>query len=59
MKKDVHRPQSCNFIQKEALGTESSGEFCEICKNTFFTEHLWTTAFKISQVVIKRLTTSI
>ena len=24
-----------------------SCEFCEISKNTFFTEHLWTTASKI------------
>ena len=42
-----------NFIKKEALAQEFSCEFCEISKNTFFTEHLWTTAsvcFKISDI---------
>ena len=33
-----------NFIQKEPLTQVFSCEFCEISKNTFFTEHLWTTA---------------
>ena len=33
-----------NFIKKEALAQVFSCEFCEISKNTFFTEHLWTTA---------------
>ena len=37
------RPQPCNFIKKETLAQMSSCEFCEISKNTFFTEHLWTT----------------
>ena len=27
-----------------------SCEFCEIFKNTFFTEHLWTSAFEIRNV---------
>ena len=31
---------ACNFIKKETLAQVFSGEFCEICKNTFFTEHL-------------------
>ena len=35
---------SCNFINKETLAQGFSCEFCEIFKNTFFTEHLWTTA---------------
>ena len=35
---------SCNFIKKETLAQVFSCEFCEIPKNTFFTEHLWTTA---------------
>ena len=41
----IHRkipapPQACNFI-KEDLAQAFSCEFCEIFKNTFFTEHLW------------------
>ena len=32
------------FIKKETLAQVFSCEFCEISKNTFFTEHLWTTA---------------
>ena len=32
------------FIKKEALAQVLSCEFCEISKNTFSTEHLWTTA---------------
>ena len=35
---------ACNFIKKETLAQVFSCEFCEISKNTFFTEHLWTTA---------------
>ena len=33
----------CNFIKKETLAQVLSCEFCEISKNTFYTEHLWTT----------------
>ena len=33
-----------NFIKKETLAQVFSCGFCEICKNTFFTEHLRTTA---------------
>ena len=36
--------QSCNFVKKETLAQALSCEFCEIFKNTFSTEHLWTTA---------------
>ena len=36
--------EACNFIKKETLAQLFSCEFCEISKNTFFTEHLWTTA---------------
>ena len=32
------------FIKKEALPQVFSCGFCEIFKNTFFTEHVWTTA---------------
>ena len=31
-------------FKKEALAQVFSCEFCEISKNTFFTEHLWATA---------------
>ena len=33
-----------NFIKKETLAQVFSCEFCKISKNTFFTEHHWTTA---------------
>ena len=36
--------EACNFIKKEALAQVFPCEICEISKNTFFTEHLWTTA---------------
>ena len=36
--------QACNFIKKTTLAQAFSCEFCEISKNTFFTEHLWTAA---------------
>ena len=32
------------FIKKETLAQVFSCEFCEISKNTFFTEHVWATA---------------
>ena len=38
------KPQACNFIKKETLALVFSYEFCEISQNSFFTEHLWTTA---------------
>ena len=41
---------TCNFIKKETLAQLFSCEFCQISKNTFFTEHLWTTASTRSQV---------
>ena len=34
------------LLKKETLAQVFSCEFCEISKNTFFTEHLWTTASK-------------
>ena len=36
--------EACNFIKKETLAQMFSCEFCEISKNTFFTEHLLATA---------------
>ena len=35
---------ACNFIKIETLAQVFSCEFCEVSKNTFFTEHLWATA---------------
>ena len=35
---------ACNFIKKDTLAQVFSCEFCEIAKNTFFTEHVWATA---------------
>ena len=32
------------FMKEETLAQVFSCEFCEISKNTFFTEHLWATA---------------
>ena len=34
----------CNFIKKETLPQVFFCEFCDISKNTFYTEHLWVTA---------------
>ena len=33
-----------NKVAGQTLAQEFSYEFCEISKNTFYTEHLWTTA---------------
>ena len=45
------RPQVCNFIKKESLLAQAfSCVFCEMFKNTFFTEHLRTTAAKAKNV---------
>ena len=32
-----------NFIKKETLAPVFSRKFCEVSKNTFFTEQFWTT----------------
>ena len=39
LKQSSSRPQACNFIKKESLAHVFSCKFCEITKNTFFTEH--------------------
>ena len=44
IQKSVGR-KDCNFFKKETLTQVFSCEFCEISKNTFFTEHVWATAF--------------
>ena len=36
--------EAYNYIKKETLAQVFSCEFCEISKNTYFTEHLWDTA---------------
>ena len=46
---------ACNFIKKETLAQVFSCDICEISKNTFFTEHLWTTASKYSTFRQKKL----
>ena len=35
------KPETCNFIKKEALALVLSCEFCEISRNAFLTEYLW------------------
>ena len=40
----VAGPEPATLFKKETLAQVFSSEFCEISKNTFFTEHLWTTA---------------
>ena len=51
-------PMACNFIKKDTLAQVFSCEFCEIFKNTFFTEHLRLTASKHT-VFIRKLTQSL
>ena len=51
-----HKGAKVSFLiklQARATGTSVSCEFCEICKNTFFTEHLCTTT---SETIIFRKT---
>ena len=42
--------QGLQFYKREALAHVFSCEYCEIFKNSFFTEHLWTTASVIRTV---------
>ena len=42
--------QACKFIKKETLVHVSFCEFCEIYKNTLFTEHIWGDCFSITAV---------
>ena len=41
----------CNFIKKEARAQVFSCH-CEISKNLFFTEHVWTTASKLAPYLL-------
>ena len=43
-----------NFIKKKTLAQVFSCQFCEISKNTFFTEHLWTIAFNYGMLYRKK-----
>ena len=40
--------EACNFIKKETLAQLFSSLFCEISRNTIFTEHLRATASDLS-----------
>ena len=42
--------QDCNFIKKETLAQVFSCAFCEVSKNTFFTEHLWMSSSVVNLV---------
>ena len=42
------RPDACNLLKKETLALVFSCEFCEISRNTFFTEHLWEIASAVA-----------
>ena len=46
------RPEACNCIKKETPVQLFSCEFCEISKNTFFTEPPWTTASVVLQSTV-------
>ena len=46
MKWNIEKPRK--IIVKETLEQVFSCEFCEISKNTFFTEHVWATAFSLN-----------
>ena len=43
--------EACNFIKKETLAQVFFRESFEISKNTFFTEHLRTTASECSEIL--------
>ena len=49
--------QVCNFIKIETLTQVFSCEFCEISKNTFFTEYVWATAFKAGNLKLSEAAT--
>ena len=51
--------QVCNFIKKETPAKMFSYEFCGISKNTFFTEHLWTTASEVLLIICNNFVNSI
>ena len=44
--------EACKFIKKETLAQVFSWEFCEILKNTFFTEHFRATGSDVSYKIL-------
>ena len=44
---------SATLLKKENLAQVFSGKFCEISKNTFFTEHHWATASSGVMVIVR------
>ena len=47
-------PEASNFIKKETLAHVFSCEFCEISKNTSFTEHLWATVSILTNLIWRK-----
>ena len=45
--------KACNFIEKETLPQVYTSEFCQISKNTFFTEHLLATASAVCFMILR------
>ena len=41
------------FFKKDTVAEEFFCEFCEISKNTYFTEHLWSAASAVSNKTLK------
>ena len=50
----LYRSSRPDFHKKESLAQVFSCQFCEISKNTFFTEHLWTTISVSDSISDKR-----
>ena len=46
---------ACNIIKNEALAQVLSYGFCEISKNTFFTENLWCLLLDGQNIAVKKL----
>ena len=47
--------KACNFIEKKSLAQVFSCEFCKICKNTFFQEHIRTTTSVFQILLLTKL----
>ena len=53
----LRKAEACNVIKKETLAQVFSCEFCEISKNTFFTEKLRATTSVVCDIRSKFLLT--
>ena len=54
-----HESQPCSFFKKETVARVFSFKFCEISKNNFFAEKLWTTASEfVTDMLIFRISRS-